>query len=196
MLDACWHAGGGGEVVTRRGRRRPTVLTVGMLAALGGLVGLVGLGGPYPDRRVVYAESLAAQIVEPTPNFRSWRFQPATLKAAVGDAVVWTNAGGAAHTVTSTGLFDSGSLAPGATFSWRPRAGGTFTYFCSFHPWMTGTLVVAGPAAPASAGDVGRPPLLLLLAILVATSAPVGGGVLLLGWLTYDAYTHRPRGAP
>src|SRR5262245_9727917 len=109
MLDACWHAGGGGEAVTRRGGRRPTGLPVGILAALVGLVGLVGPvgpvgpGGPYPDRRVVYAENLAAQIVEPTPNFRSWRFQPATLKAAVGDAVVWTNAGGAAHTVTSTG---------------------------------------------------------------------------------------------
>jgi plastocyanin len=192
MLDACWRAEGGGEAVTRRGRRLPTGLTAAILAAL---VGLVGLGGPYPDRRVVYAASPAARMVEPTPNFRSWRFQPATINAAVGDTVVWTNAGGAAHTVTSTGVFDSGSVAPGATFSWRPRAGGTFTFFCTFHPWMTGKLVVAGPAAPASAGDVSRPSLLLLLAIFVATTAPVGGGVLLLSWLAYDAYTHRPRGA-
>lgn len=51
---------------------------------------------------------------------------------------------GTTHTITSDtqGLFDSGSLAPGATFEHTFTAAGTYHYHCSIHPTMTGIIVV------------------------------------------------------
>jgi plastocyanin len=70
-------------------------------------------------------------------------FQPLALTIKKGRGVTWTNTGAKNHTVTSdTGLFDSGVLAPGATFSQTFKQSGTFAYHCSIHPSMTGTIKV------------------------------------------------------
>jgi plastocyanin len=84
-------------------------------------------------------------------------FTPATLNVAVGTTVVWTNRGGSKHTVTATGVFDSGVLSPGATFSFTFATPGTYRYVCEIHGGMTGTIVVGDgqtaaqptPTAPA-----------------------------------------------
>jgi hypothetical protein len=74
------------------------------------------------------------------------RFAPNTVVAAVGQVVVWTNVGSrATHTSTSeAGLWDSGSLAPGASFAFRFTQPGTFLYRCTFHAaqGMVGSVVV------------------------------------------------------
>lgn len=71
-------------------------------------------------------------------------FDPATLTVAVGDTVTWYNADIAVHTVTSdTGLFDSGDLAPGDTWSYTFAEAGTYTYHCIPHAFMKGTVVVS-----------------------------------------------------
>ena len=51
------------------------------------------------------------------------------------------NEGQIAHTVTGDD-FDSGSLAPGATFTFEASEAGTFSYVCTFHPGMEGTHTV------------------------------------------------------
>ena len=62
-------------------------------------------------------------------------FSPATVEIQVGDTVTWTNDDDTEHTVTaSDGLFDSGELAEGATFSFTFETAGEFSYFCAFHP--------------------------------------------------------------
>jgi hypothetical protein len=79
-------------------------------------------------------------------------FQPNSLEVTTGSTVTWTNTGAATHTVTADdGSFDSGNLAPGATFSQTFDTAGTFAYHCNIHPNMTGTIVVsdAGQAAAA-----------------------------------------------
>lgn len=85
-------------------------------------------------------------------------FQPSSISISTGDAVVWTNDDTAAHTVTSgtatdgpDGVFDSGLLPAGNTFSVTFDKSGTYQYFCQVHPWMLGSLLVqeAAPAAPA-----------------------------------------------
>ena len=84
-------------------------------------------------------------IVEPAGQSpQHWAFAPATLKVKAGTSVVWTNTGSAPHTVTADAAkaFDSGLLAPQATFRFTPTQAGTIAYHCSVHPWMTGTLVV------------------------------------------------------
>jgi plastocyanin len=86
-------------------------------------------------------------------------FSPSTVQARVGDTIVWTNAGKMPHTVTANdGSFNHTPLSPGETFSYALRAQGTVAYVCSFHPGMSGTLVVGAALAgvavpPASAGS-------------------------------------------
>jgi len=72
------------------------------------------------------------------------RFRPGTLTVARGTRVKWVNRGAVTHTTTSSaGLWDSGNLAPGDTFSRRFRRAGTYTYACSIHASMTGTIIVS-----------------------------------------------------
>jgi plastocyanin len=72
-------------------------------------------------------------------------FSPGTLEVRVGDTVTFTNDGGVDHTVTATSgaKFDSGSLAPGATFKFTAVKAGTVSYVCTFHPGMQGTIEVS-----------------------------------------------------
>jgi plastocyanin len=60
----------------------------------------------------------------------------------VGGSVVWTNNDTQQHTATSAGNFDAGAIQPGSTATVEFETAGTFTYICSFHPFMTGTVVV------------------------------------------------------
>lgn len=63
--------------------------------------------------------------------------------------VIWTNNDEVAHTVTSgnprdgpNGLFDSGLISPGDTYSLQFDIAYDYDYFCMVHPWMTGTIIV------------------------------------------------------
>ena len=76
-------------------------------------------------------------------------YSPANATVRVGTIVKWTNNDPASdHTVTSTGSgtpspLNSGSIAPGATFSYTTTATGTFPYFCTVHGVaMSGILTV------------------------------------------------------
>jgi plastocyanin len=70
-------------------------------------------------------------------------FSPATLTVSVNTTVIWTNNDTVAHTVTSTtGLFDSGSIGTGGTYSYMFTSAGTYNYYCTVHPSMTGKIVV------------------------------------------------------
>jgi plastocyanin len=84
-------------------------------------------------------------------------FQPGSLGVAAGATVTWTNKGNAPHTVTSdNGLFDSGQIAPGLSFTWTFDTPGTYTYHCSIHPQvMNGSIVVVAPGQPLPGVGVG-----------------------------------------
>jgi plastocyanin len=106
-------------------------------------------------------ESPAPQEAAPTEGAVSivdFSFEPATLDVAAGATVVWTNDGQAPHTVTGD-FADSGILEPGQTFSHTFAESGEFSYACTIHPQMTGTIRVsagvaaeATPSAPLAAG--------------------------------------------
>lgn len=68
------------------------------------------------------------------------------LTVPVGTTVTWTNEDpGMMHTVTSVdGLFDSGFLNEGDTWSYTFDEAGEFEYFCQPHPWMRAKVVVEG----------------------------------------------------
>lgn len=83
----------------------------------------------------VAAESGAVAIAD-------FKFDPASINVPVGGSVVWTNNDPQQHTATSAGNFDAGTIQPGATATVEFKTAGTFTYICSFHPFMMGTVVV------------------------------------------------------
>jgi uncharacterized protein (TIGR03118 family) len=84
-------------------------------------------------------------------------FEPADVTVKVGDTVTWTNTGSFAHTTTSgtttggvrhpDGLWDSGSLFSGQTFSHTFTKAGAFPYYCTPHySMMVGSVTVQAVA--------------------------------------------------
>ena len=70
-------------------------------------------------------------------------YEPNPIRVRVGQTITWTNEDNDLHDVTSdTGLFDSGVLSQNAKFSWTPTRPGTYTYSCTLHPEMHGTIIV------------------------------------------------------
>lgn len=113
------------------------VVIAGVLAAF--CFGIVGLGAET-------ANVPASQERKPTTadvKIDNFTFGPAELTVPVGTAVTWTNRDDIPHTVVSTDkVFKSKVLDTDETFSFTFDTAGTYPYFCSIHPKMTGKVVV------------------------------------------------------
>jgi plastocyanin len=109
------------------------------LGAIGILVAAVVAASP----------AMAADTQVKIDNFT---FNPQTITVKAGTTVVWTNADDIPHTVTSTTqAFKSKALDTDDKFSFTFTTPGSYAYFCSLHPHMTGTIVVeaaSGSNAP------------------------------------------------
>jgi plastocyanin len=71
------------------------------------------------------------------------KFNPSSLEITVGDTVRWTNDDERDHTVNaSDGSFKSGNLRSGEAFEHTFKKAGKFSYACSYHPRMKGTVNV------------------------------------------------------
>lgn len=73
----------------------------------------------------------------------NFSFAPAQLTVSVGTTVTWTNRDDIPHTIVSNdGVFKSKVRDTDETFSFTFDKAGTYSYFCSVHPKMTGKIVV------------------------------------------------------
>jgi plastocyanin len=73
----------------------------------------------------------------------NFSFGPPTATVPVGTTVTWTNRDDIPHTVVSTdGVFKSKVLDTDDKFSFTFSKAGTYPYFCSIHPKMTGKVIV------------------------------------------------------
>jgi 3',5'-cyclic-AMP phosphodiesterase len=73
----------------------------------------------------------------------NFSFSPGTASVAAGTTVTWTNKDDVPHNIVSTERkFKSAVLDSDEQFSYRFEAPGTYKYFCSLHPRMTGQIVV------------------------------------------------------
>jgi plastocyanin len=89
--------------------------------------------------------SAGAQSNQQTVSIRDFSFEPAQLSVEPGTTVTWTNEGNEPHTVTAdNGLFDSGVLYPGDSYSVQFDGMGTLSYYCTLHPSMRGGITVGG----------------------------------------------------
>ena|ERR1700759_2403353 len=83
-----------------------------------------------------------ARAEEAKITIDNFTFTPAQLKVKVGDTVTWSNHDDIPHAVVSAGKFRSKTLDTDDSFSFTFTAAGDYTYFCSLHPHMTGTIKV------------------------------------------------------
>ncbi len=73
----------------------------------------------------------------------AFSFAPDMFIVPVGTAVTWYNNDSAPHSVTTREpLFDSDRLSKYETFSYSFNQSGTFEYYCTFHPYMKGKVIV------------------------------------------------------
>ena len=86
--------------------------------------------------------SAAASAGAGAVGIADFKFDPPTISVPVGGSVVWTNNDTQQHTATSAGNFDAGAIQPGSSATVEFKTAGSFVYICSFHPFMTGTVVV------------------------------------------------------
>ena len=110
---------------------------------------IVALLGTVPALRA--SNVPASQEVRPaqeppkavTVDIDNFKFGIVSLNVAAGTTVTWTNRDDVPHTVVSlTKVFKSPALDTGDHFSFTFKDAGTFEYFCSMHPRMTGKIVV------------------------------------------------------
>jgi plastocyanin len=118
-----------------------------------GVQNSTSIPGNAPVESTTPTESKAPAQSEPPPltetsvtvDIHDHTFDPAQLKVAAGTTVTWTNGDTGAHTVTAdNGLFDSGVLEPGQSYSTWLGGSGTVAYHCEIHPDMKGSVVVSG----------------------------------------------------
>jgi len=79
-----------------------------------------------------------------TIEIKDFAFNPQTLKVKSGDKITWINHDEEPHTVVSVGkkFQKSSALDTDQEFTITAGAPGTYEYFCSVHPKMTGTIMV------------------------------------------------------
>jgi plastocyanin len=76
-------------------------------------------------------------------------FQPSVLNVPAGVRVEWHNQDPVQHSVVSDiqGLFNSGVIMPGGTYSFTFSVPNSYGYHCGIHQGMQGTVVITGSAA-------------------------------------------------
>ena len=77
-------------------------------------------------------------------EIKDFAFNPQTITVKSGEKVTWINRDEEPHTVVSVGkqFKKSSALDTDQTYTITAGAPGTYSYFCSVHPKMTGTIIV------------------------------------------------------
>jgi plastocyanin len=91
----------------------------------------------------------SVSIVPGSSSLTTDAYQPNPVQVSTGATVTWTNDDAQPHTATSgenatpDGTFDSGIMAPAATFEHTFATAGEYPYYCILHPNMVGTVSVS-----------------------------------------------------
>src|ERR1700757_685136 len=96
----------------------------------------------------------SVQAAETEVNIDQFTFYPQRITVKAGTTVTWSNADDVPHTVASSGkAFKSKALDTRDKFSFTFTTPGTYDYFCSLHPHMTGAVVVEAASGSNAASN-------------------------------------------
>jgi plastocyanin len=91
-------------------------------------------------------------------NIQNFAYVPAGMHINVGDMITWTNQDAVIHTATSdNGVWNSGNLSQGQSYSFTFTNTGTYPYHCAIHTFMMDTIFVStqsGTSEPLTAPKV------------------------------------------
>ncbi|MGE5244863.1 MAG: plastocyanin/azurin family copper-binding protein [Betaproteobacteria bacterium] len=125
---------------------RFTVRTYTLLLATGLLASAVACGGSSNSNPTSPSPpaSSADVTVGIVGDRASQSYSPSPVTMRVGQTIAWHNNDSITHTATQdAGTFNTGNLAAGATSApVTMSTAGTFTYHCTIHPGMVGTVTV------------------------------------------------------
>lgn len=110
---------------------RRLIVSFALVLALGSGVALAQSAMP--------AASAAAVV-----HIKNFAFVPDTVTVNAGQTVRFVQDDDAPHTVTGDS-FDSGNLDKGKSWSHTFDKPGTYAYFCAYHTYMKGSVVVKSP---------------------------------------------------
>src|ERR1700745_633153 len=92
------------------------------------------------------------QAAETEVNIDQFTFYPKRITVKAGTTVTWTNEDDVPHTIVSSSkVFKSKALDTADKFSFTFTTPGTYDYFCSVHPHMTGAVVVEAASGSSAA---------------------------------------------
>ena len=126
-----------------------------MAAVIAVVVGVTACGNGPPDNGSggggggapgTAATSGLGTAVAKVDQLSSLHFQPTSSTIKVGQVIEWTNAGSVPHNVTfdSYASLTSSTMQQGDTWEAKFTVPGTYSYHCTFHPGMDGTITVTG----------------------------------------------------
>ena len=116
----------------------PKNKTIALLCAISCLnLSAFALAGEMKDTNSISSKQNTIEI-------KDFAFNPQTITVKSGEKVTWINRDEEPHTVVSVEkqFKKSTALDTDQEFTITAGAPGTYTYFCSVHPKMTGTIVV------------------------------------------------------
>ena len=109
------------------------------------------IGAPLSSRAQsgTSPEPTAAPSPAAIVHAENFAYDPAELDIHVGDTVEFINDDPVGHTITADDTsFDSGNLDQHQTWTHTFTAAGTYTYFCTYHPFMKAKIVVSTSGTP------------------------------------------------
>jgi len=124
---------------------RRLVLSLAVALALGGGVALA----QYPDPSTPAPAAGGTAVPAPAPSpvstihIKNFAYVPDTVTIHPGQTVRFIEDDETPHTVTATDhSYDSGNLSQKDTWKHTFAKEGTYAYFCAYHPYMKGTVIV------------------------------------------------------
>jgi plastocyanin len=117
-------------------------------------LGIAACGGSSPTSSTTGSNPAAGGVASASVSIMNTAYSPSNVSIKAGGSVQWTNHDATTHSVTAdaTGGFDSnligtmpdpyGGMTAGGTFKQNFPSAGTFTYHCTYHASMHGTVTV------------------------------------------------------
>lgn len=146
VLAAC----GGGSSYGGSSNPSPAVTSGGTGAGAASTASANAAGG---------AENVVKMVEGQGDPTTAWKFEPAAITVKTGATVSFQNTGTQPHTATADdNSFDTGAVSVGEMKPVTFSKAGTFTFHCSFHPWMKGTVTVSDSGSSSSTGTSSSAP--------------------------------------
>ncbi len=113
-----------------------------------------GAGDAAEGKRDAAKSTRAKAAASTSVTIKDFEFSPTAVTIDVGDTVTWNNEGPTPHSATAdNGSFDTGIFGKGGSRTETFEEAGTFSYFCTPHPFMKASVTVQ--ASDSGAGDDG-----------------------------------------